>query len=142
MLVHKRHVALSCCTFNLSSLSKTKTWRIWKRVLMMTKSKYLNFHLQSNTKEMKQKKKQFYYRHKYLCSKITFCALFYALFLHCLRNSFQPFCQWKKFLSSGNKVFREDVNFIKKINFNWETFQFRKWKFFVWNIAMMIKCGF
>ena len=135
MLDHKRHVALSCCTFNLSSLSKTKTWRIWKRVLMMTKS--LNFTYNQIPKKS-NKKNQFYYRHKYLCNKRTFCAIFCAPFLYCPRNSFQPFSQWKKFLSSGNKVFKEDVNFIKKMHFNYETFQLRKWKFFVWNIAMMI----
>ena len=84
MLVHNRHVALSSCTFNLSLLSKTKTWKIWKRVLMMKKS--LNF--TDNQIPEKQNKKQSYDRHKYLCNKITFCALFCALFLQFLCTVF------------------------------------------------------
>ena len=60
-------------------------------------------------------KKQSYYRHKYLYNKRTFCALFCTLFVHC-----QSFSQCKKFFSSGNKVFRVDVNFIKEMHFNWK----------------------
>ena len=81
-------------------------------------------------KKSKKKKKSLY-------NKITFSAVF----VHCLCDLFQLFSQWKKFFSSGNKVFRVDVNFIKEIHFDRETFQLKKWKFSVWNIVMMIKRG-
>ena len=79
----------------------------------------LNFTDNQMPKKLNNKKS--YYRHKYLLNRKTFCAPFCALFARCLRDSFQPFCQWKKFLSSGNKVFRVDINFIKEIHFNLET---------------------
>ena len=46
------------------------------------------------------------------------CALF-VQFL-CLRDSFQNFSQLKRILSSGNKMFRADINFIKEKQFNWK----------------------
>ena len=49
---------------------------------------------------------------KYLYNKITFCVLFlYTIF----EIRFNSFLSEKKFLSSGNKVFKVDVNFIKEI---------------------------
>ena len=54
---------------------------------------------------------------------------------------FNHFPSEKKFLSSRNKVFRVDVNFIKEILFSWETIQLKRWKLFGWNIEMMIGGG-
>ena len=98
MLVHKRHVALSCCSFNLTLLSKTKRWSIWVlRVLMMKKS--LNF--ADNQIPKKWNKKTNYYRHKYLHNKRPFHALFCALFVHFLWTvfgiHFNPFLSEKSF---------------------------------------------
>ena len=84
--------------------------------------KSLNF--TDNQIPKKQNKKQSYYRHKYLCNKITFCALFCALFVQFLCTVFGiHFFSEKSFSPVEIKLFREHVNFIKKIHFNWETFQ-------------------
>ena len=127
--MHNRHVALSCCIFNLSLLSKTKAWRILKRVLMMMK--FLIFTYNQIPKKWNKKNK--------FITDLNVCAI-KELFVHfsctVFGIHFSPFLSEKSFSLVEVKCLRKI--FTKKIHFNWETFQLRKWKLFVWNIAMMI----
>ena len=53
--------------------------------------------------------------------KETFCTLFYALFVHFACYLFWTFSQWKMLLSSQNRVFRADRNYIKDMQINGES---------------------
>ena len=59
-------------------------------------------------------KKQSYHGHKYLYNKRIFFHFFCTAFV----IHFNPFLIEKKFLSSGNKVFWVDVNFVNEMHFN------------------------
>ena len=58
----------------------------------------VSLYVTDNQTPQKSNKKQSYQRHKYLRNKRTFCALICALFVHCLRDLFQPFPE-KSFFS-------------------------------------------
>ena len=53
--------------------------------------------------------------------KETFCTLFYALFVHFACYLFWTFSPWKMLLSSENRVFRTDRNYIKDMQINGES---------------------
>ena len=81
---------------------------------MMKKS--LNF--TDNQIPKKQNKKQSYYRHKYLCNKITFCALFCALFVQLLCTvfgiHFNPSVSEKSFSPVEVKYLEKISTLLKK----------------------------
>ena len=79
----------------------------------------LDFHLQSNTKEMKQKNK--------FITDLNVCTI-KELFVHfsctVFGIHFSPFLSEKCFSPVEVKCLKKI--FTKKIHFNWETFQLRK----------------
>ena len=113
MLVHSRHVSLSCCIFNLSLYDKIKTWKIWERLIMIRKS--LNFTDNQISKKWNNKIKFLWTLVSLIKWKnvlCTFCELFMH-FLSTLADSyFEPLLREKCFFQV--KVFRVDPNYIKE----------------------------
>ena len=115
--MHHRHVALSCCTFNLSLYSKIKTWNIRERLLMMRKSLYFT-HNQITRKW--NNKIEFLWT----LVNVKWKKLFVHFFMHFLCTLpvtyFEPFLGEKCFFQVKIE-FRADRNYIKDMQINGES---------------------